>query len=439
MPDNELEAQLAAISVVKSVELMDTVTDSRELNYLTNQVLDSVNRVNAVKTLLENKEDKEISPEDAVDIDHQLSELKVVEIDGDGIIFNAERVQGAEHFSRTLRPKDYRLTRIAACESFLSEAITTARNFTKQLIQNFANAYTLAVEDTESLIQRFKLIDKAVNELKPFNDGIEQFNLSPRLFNLLKVNNSVKEDWTNQIDNLSKTTIALTSNYYDYAEKELTQIMAYFGQFEGQTEETKITGMLLQSGSLLNTRPFPECKIDISDRKTDWLTSRRSVELMGGRYLIDTRWTTPLKIDSTKTIDDWFDSRIKDLGTRLNPRDGIQFTDKEQLIKTFGTKTISHICQTAIRILERWLAICSKVNKHRIGERDYEYIDQALNELPVDNVMKTRLRNMYSTLVRKNQQDLLNICSDFTRYLVITLNAIASLCNDSINFAQSVG
>jgi len=45
---------------------------------------------------------------------------------------------------------------------------------------------------------------------------------------------------------------------------------------------------------------------------------------------------------------------------------------------------------------------------------------------------------MYSMSVRKNQQDLVNVNTDFTRYLVITLNAIASLCNASINYAKSV-
>ena len=159
---------------------------------------------------------------------------------------------------------------------------------------------------------------------------------------------------------------------------------------------------------------------------------------MGGRYLIDTRWKEPLKIKDVKTIDDWFDSRINDVGVRLNKRDTENYIDIEQEIKTFGSDTVNHICQVAIKILEAWLVICQKTNKHRISERDFESIGDSILSMDINEVDKHRILAMYTLLVRKNQQDLLDVCSDFTRYLVITLNAIASLCNDSINFVKSV-
>jgi len=434
----ELDEQMAAISVVKSLELMETVKDSRDLNNITNQVLSSSNRVQEIKNLLENTEDHQISPEDAITIDGELSDLKVVEIDDGHITYNAHRVAGAESFGRTIRPKDYRLTRIAACESFLSDTLETAKVFTKRLGQNFHDAYTLAVEDTESLITRFKMIDRALKDMGDFKDGLEQFNLSARLFNLLKVQGQVKEDWQNQITNLFKTTSALTNNYYDYSEKELTQIMAFFSRFEGVSSDEEATQILMQVGPLLNVPAFRECKIDISDKNVPWLRQLRSVELMGGRYLIDTRWKDPIKVKDVKTIDDWFDSRVQDLGVRFNKRESANFIDQEQLINTFGAATIRHICQISIQILENWLKICNKAIKHRISERDYEIVGSNLTKMPINESNKHRVMAMYSMIVRKNQQDLLDLNADFTRYLVITLNAIASLCNDSINFAKSV-
>lgn len=433
-----LDQQMAAISVVKSAELMGMAEDSRELNMITNQVMSSTNRVQEIKEILEHKQNHEITPEDAITIDGELSQLKVFDVDGSDVVYNEHRVAGAEAFGYTLRPSEFRASRIAACESFLTEALESAKAFTKRLVQTFQDAYTLAVEDTESLIERFKLIERASKDLGAFEDGLERFNLSARLFNLLKVNGEVKEDWQTQILNLFKTTSALTGNYYDYSEKELTQIMAFFSRFEGVDNEDQITSQLMLSGSILNTVPFRECKIDVSDKNIPWLRKLRSVELMGGRYLVDTRWKNPLKITDLKAIDDWFDSRINDIGVRLNKRDSIDFIDKEQEIDTFGSETIRHVCQLSIKILESWLSICQKANKHRISERDYESIGEAISAMPVEDAAKHRVMAMYSMLVRKNQQDLLNICSDFTRYLVVTLNAIASLCNDSINYAKSV-
>jgi len=434
----ELDEQMAAISVVKSLELMETVKDSRDLNNITNQVLGSTNRVQEIKTLLENTPDHQISPEDAVTIDGELSQLNVVNIDEGEVAYNAHRVAGAEELGRTLRPSQFRLTRIAACESFLSDSLDNAKVFTKRLVQNFHDAYILAVEDTESLIKRFRMIERASKDLGEFNDGLERFNLSARLFNLLKVQSEVKEDWYNQILNLFKTTSALSNNYYDFSEKELTQIMAFFSRFESVTTDEEATAILMQVGPLLNVPAFRECKIDISDKNVPWLRKLRSVELMGGRFLVDTRWKDPIKVKDVKTIDDWFDSRIQDLGVRFNKRDSIDFIDMEQEINTFGSETIRHVCAISIKILENWLVICNKAIKHRVAERDYEIIGNNLTKMPISDSDKHRILAMYSMIVRKNQQDLLDLNADFTRYLVITLNAIASLCNDSINFAKSV-
>lgn len=437
MPDN-LNEQLGAISVVKSTQLMELATDSRELNQISNQVMSSANKVAEIKTLLESKADHELTQEDAVDIDQRLSDLNVIDIEGSDVVFNEQRVMGAECLGLTLRPSTYRLERIAACEGFLTNVLETTKVYTKRLVQSFHEAYTLAFEDTESLIHRFKVIDKASKDVGNFADGLEQFNISSRVVNLLKVNGVVKEDWREQILGLYKTASALTHNYYDHAERELNQIMAYFAGFESMKTEEDVTAYFFKAGPVMNPNPFKECKTPLVDKEQHHnIVSFRSVELMGGRYLIDRRFKNPIKVTSLYAIDDWFDYRISNVGVRLNKRDTITDGDREQEINTFGSNTINHICALSIKTLEEWQKTCQKANKHRIAERDFESIGDILTKLPGgDNAQ--RAMAMYTMLVRKNQQDLLDVTSDFTRYLVLTLNAIASLCNDSINYAKTV-
>lgn len=433
---NDLDSDLAAISVVKSAELLEVAQSSRDLNLITNEVLGSANKVEAIKDLLLNKQPHELSPEDAIEIDGQLSELRVITTDGSDVEFNATRVEGAEAFGLTLRPSVFIASRVAACEGFLDNVVESTKTFTKTIAAKFQEAYTLVTEDAESLVERFRLIDTATKQLKQFPQGLERFNLSARLYNLLKVNGEVKEDWYNQILNLYKTTTALTINYYDYSEKELTQIMSVFSGFEGLQTDDQVIAQLMKTSVILNNPGFKECKVDISPRNVPWLRVMRSVNLMGDRHLVDTRWKTPLKVDSTKAIDDWFDSRITDIGVRLNKRETADFLDIEQEIDTLSSDTIKHVSQLSVKLLESWLQVCQKANKHRINDRDYEEIGDNILKLECDPVLKQRVLAMYSMLVRKNQQDLLNITSDFTRYLVLTLNAVAGLCNDTINFVK---
>lgn len=433
---NNLDDDLAAISVVKSSEILELAASSRDLNLITNEVLGSANKVEAIKELLENKLPHELTAEDAIEIDGKLSELRVIDTSNDGVEFNSERVEGAEAFGLTLRPSKFIASRVAACESFLDTITESTKNFTKSIANKFQETYTLVTEDADSLAERFRIINNANKELKSFPAGLEQFNLSSRLFNLLKVNGEVKEDWQQQLLNLYKTTTALTTNYYDYSEKELTLIMSIFAGFEGLQTDEEVIAQLMKTSSILNSSGFKECKIDISNRNIPWLRVTRSVNLMGDRHLVDTRWKNPIKIDSTKTIDDWFDSRITDIGVRLNKRETADFLDIEQQIDTLSSEEIKHISALSVKLLESWLQVCSKASKHRINERDYEEIGDGILKLECDPVLKHRVMAMFSMLVRKNQQDLLNITSDFTRYLVLTMNAVAGLCNDTINFVK---
>lgn len=434
---NDIQEELGAISVVKSVDLMDMASDSNQLNLITDSVLSAANKVETIKEMLNTTAPHELSPESAITIDNQLSELKVITVDGDDVVFDSERVSGAESFGLSLRPSQFIETRVAACESFLEGAIEGVKKFTTDIVNKFQDAYTLTVEDCESLIQRYEIINKELNSLPAFKEGLETFKLSARLFNLLKVRNEIKEDWREEILNLFKTSSALTANYYDYSQKELTDIMAYFAGFEGVQNTAEAEARLPLMTNLINPAPFRECKIDVSDRAIPWLKVYASVNMMGDRHLVDTRFATPHKVESLKDLEDWFDPRIERIGVRLNKRESVDFVDMEVEINTFSSDTIKHLCALSTKILTGWIEVCNKANKHRLNDRDYSEIGNDLLNLDIDPTLRHALMSSFSMLVRKNQQDLLNLRSDFTRYLVITLNAIAGLCNDTINFIKA--
>lgn len=436
---SDLDAQMAAINPVKSAEIVSMAKTNADLNRVSNEIISSANRVAAVKQILEDKQDYEITPDMAQEIDSTLMSVNALTVENGEVVYQSLEapvtIAGVEELGLTMRASEYRMTRIAACEGYLDGAIERVKVFTAKLVQNFHDTYVLTVEDTSSLIARFRAVEREAAKYGTFKDGLEKFQISSRLFNLLKVNNEVKENWRDQILNLYKSSSALTSNYYAYAEAELTEIMAYFANFEGTVGDEIIPKMLGVS-RLINYPSFRECKIPVTAGQSSWLKVNRSVELMGGRYLLDTRYKEPVKIESVHSIDDWFDSRIDTIGVKFNKRDYDEYVDQVAEIDTFGSDTIRHICALAIKSLEAWLTICQKANRHRIGERDYERIGDMLEKLDIPGEHKSRVLAMYTMLVRRNQQELLTIVADFTRYQIIALNSLASLCNDSINYIK---
>lgn len=110
--DNELlNAEMAAISVVKSAELVDLVSDTNQLNKLQNSLDQSKDRVLDVQKILNSTEPADVTLPLADYVDRTLSRVGVLEVDGDA-------VKGVECLGLSLKPADYLKSRVNGCEGF---------------------------------------------------------------------------------------------------------------------------------------------------------------------------------------------------------------------------------------------------------------------------------------------------------------------------------
>lgn len=423
----KLDIEMASISVAKSAELVDIARDSATLNKIQNVLDDSADRVGAVKVLLEATQPNQLNTLMAKHIDSELSRLDVVDVE-DG------EVMGAEHLGLDLMPKDYLASRIKGCEGFLSDLVIKSGRVVQELGINFRDAYTLLKETHESLDERLELLTQDLESMGKFPGGVTNITLGYRLFNLFQVNRAVKEDWINQLTKVGKTINGLSSNYYVINKNNLNTTFSYFGGFGGLDAQEAHDRLLWLAKSIPSVK-FKECISPDKEHSTPTITAFRSVELMGGRFFIDTRVKSPnLNLKTTDDVEEYVQRYIENDKTFFNNKPIREYNDQEASVKSLSNSDIKDIIKALKTILKDWEKVYSTGDKYLVADRDFDSIDSELgkNRKDWDAQDAKVIVNAFSALVRANQHELLDIRSKVNSYLVFLVNGMIEFCYSSM-------
>lgn len=423
----KLNIDLAAISVAKSAELVSMTKDSNTLNRLQNAIDDSSNRVGAVQTLLSNTNPDQVSTILAKYVDSELSRLDVVDVGTDG-------VEGVECLGLTMMPQQYLDSRIKGCEGFLSDLVIKTGRVVHELAINFADGYTLLKETHDSLEERLNGLATDLEGMGTFTGKNEEVALGFRLFNLFQVNRTVKEDWVNQLSKVGKTISGLSSNYYVINKNNLNTTFSYFGGFGGLNAQEAHERLLLLPKSIPSIK-FKECVTPDKEHATPNVNASRSVELMGGRFFIDTRLKdVNLTPKNTDDVEEYVRRYIENDKTFFNNKPIREYNDQEASVKCPSSNDIKDIIKALRGILKDWEKVYSAGDKYRVADRDFDSVDGDLgkNRKDWDPQDAKVIVNAFSTLVRNNQHELLDIRSKVNSYLVFLVNGMIEFCYTSM-------
>lgn len=432
MCDNDqlLAAQMAAISAVKSTAIVEAARDAGELNAYQNKLDDSLDRVLEAQKTLQNLEVHEVTPELAGVIDRNLlgAGAEIPSVDGVGA------VEGAECLGRTLMPRDYLFTRLAGCENFLTDFFKNSKEVAQRIGASFKDVYVIFTESSESLHKQFDILERTVNDHPGFEGG-EDLLLGVRLYNLFKINGKVDEKWDTNLTKLNQTLAGLSSNYYANSRGTIQAIYSYFGGFAKLSEERAHERLLMMPISIPMT-PFKECTYPDTKHGGNGIVAKRSVELMGGAYFVDTR-TTDKPVEA-KNLDE-----VHAFVTRFTEYNGVGFENNEEYthklspeIKSLSQAEVKKIVGLMRKLLTDWGKIFEQSEKYMISDHDYLAITKDLADNETSDSTKTLLAKYYASIVRKNQLELLHIRAAVSTYLALILNGMVSICHDSIKLAN---
>lgn len=423
---NDLTAQLAAINVVTSAELVSKASDSAALSKLQSEMIDNKNRVEHVKSLLLNTQPSELTVEAAKFIDNQLSSVGALQVDGD-------IVQGVESLGYTLMPKKYIESRLAGCEGFLSNVGAKTAFIAKQIATAFQDAWVLLRESNDSLRMRIDDLEKDLKAAGTFSAGTSEILMGFRLFNLFQVNREVKQDWIPQLTKVSKTVNGLSSNYYVLSKNHLNSTLSYFGGFTKLDEENALKRFLQLPASIPSIR-FKECTILDRDYQAKGIAAFRSVEMMGGRYFQDTR-TLDRNMDpkTQDEVNEYLRQYLENDKTFFNSKPEKEYNGIKDTVRSLGSEDIEHIIKLMRQTMKDWERVYIDGEKHKLVERDYEGIMKELLEVQWNEDLRHDVASSFNAIVTKNQQELIELRAKVNTYLVFLINGLTELCYTSIS------
>lgn len=430
MSDHEqqqLAAEMAAISAVKSTELVEAAQSAGELNAFQQQLDESFDRVQDVKRTLQNVQAYQVTPELAVQMDADLTAANVVIPVAEG----ASMVEGAESLGRTLMPRDFLLTRLTGCENFLSDFFKNSREVVQRIGSSFKDSYVIFTESQESLNKSLDILENAVVTHQRF-DSKDSFILTHRLFNLFKINGKVDGNWVANLAKLNSTLNGLSNNYYLNSRKSLDATYSYFGGFNGLNQE-QAESRLKELPVAIPSVPFKECTYPDNQHGGEGLSSKRSVELMGGAYFFDVRQKRVGGMArDLGEVEDWITRYLEFDRTGFENNAEYDLNNVGFEIKALTSDEIKGVIRQLRATLKDWAKIFEQGERFRILDNDYTDVVKGFLEADVDEDFKSLLAKHFAAIARKNQMELLMIRAAVSNYLTLIVNGLVAVCNDSI-------
>lgn len=428
LANEKLAAEMAAINVVTSAELVESATSTGDLNRYQNELDNSKDRVQSVKDTLQALKAHEVTPDLAQVMDAQLARSDVEIPPADGM----SAVEGAEALGYTLMPKDYLFTRLVGCESFMEDFFKKSRQIMSQMGISFKETYILFTQSQDSLAGSVDLLENSINSSPSFEKDREKILLGNRLFNLFKVNGKVSENWVEDLTKLSRSLAGLSQNYYLNSRNSLNSTLSYFGGFAGLSQAQAEERFLLLGVSIPSER-FKECTYPCPQHSTAGAVAKQSVELMGGAYFVDIRQSdSGRQTKSIGAVEDFVQRYVDIDMTGFDNSAPLMYSKLDFEIKSLSSQQIKAVVKMLRDVLKEWNKVFDGGEKFKLGEQDYTDITKGFFESDISDELKDKLLTTFSAIVRKNQMELLNIRVAVNSYLVLIIAGLIELCHTSI-------
>ncbi|QCW23247.1 virion structural protein [Vibrio phage USC-1] len=420
MPEQDVSSELAALSVVSSTELAEQAKEGRDLVKLQEDINNSIDRVEAVKTVLGQTEPKDVTQLFGNIVDRQLERVGIRSF-GD-----SEEVAGVESLGHQLTPKRYLETRIAACESFLTEFMDWSRSIAKRFYDEVLEQLVLMKDGHDTLTKRAKLLQGKLNDK---NTQLLKEELTMSGTNrVLLLNNKVPEDIHAQILRFVATTRAITSNFYRVNQANTNEIISYFGGFSGLNEEQAIE-RLLKLPRALSKYQFKEAMFNIREQSNDIYQTRASVTLLGDRRYINTFLVKRDECRDLTQLKEWVELYRKNERIKLEM---IERPSSDVILPSFDKDQIDRAIRNVHSTLRDVEGLFKEGDRYLVDGAEYKKMLAMLSDVTWSESTKTAVGDAYIALVLARNNEQVRMRSDVVKYTTLVMNAILNVCEASM-------
>lgn len=414
--DKELAAELAAISIVTSEDIVAASGNTARLAKIQDELDDARDAVSVTKEILENLEGHELTPELALVIDKSLA--KPIAVVGDDVIKkNLEAVGGLEDLGYTLLPSEFIASRIQGCEDLLSSIKKTVTSINTRVGRFFKETVNNLTVSRESLEKNIERVEQLLKDSKLNTKSDVEVELSNRVFNLFQIDG--KFNPSSIVGDMDKTSRALKALYSFYCvenAKVINGLLKYFGEFEGMDSGAGM-GLLFKIDERVPDIHFKEAKIKVGKDDSGNYKLTKSKDIMGGYHFLDKRMDTKVEIKTYADVDKYYRLRKEEKLSLV--RDPKVHTPDSLKFKAFTKDQISALIRLIQNMIKDWkktdLSDKSKDTLFREFQKTVEVVNLNPN---FDETFKETAFFAFLFILERTQNERIQLEASVNKYLV---------------------
>lgn len=418
MDETNVSDELASINVVTSTELAEQANEGRDLVRLQEDIQQSMDRVAAVKDVLSNTEPKDVTVLFGNVIDRQLERVGVRSF---------KEVDGLENLGRAMTPRQYLDSRIAGCESFLSEFADWSKNVTRSFLSDIVERLASLREDHDSLAKKAEALTVIV---KNPNTVFPQDHLELGMANrVLLINGQMPTDLVAQVNRFTATTRAITTNFYRLNQANCNEIISYFGGFIGKSEE-EARSRLLHLPKALSKYQFKEAMFPVKEETDQVHTTRASVELMGDRRYFNSVLVNREPFQDVSGLSDWLELYRKYETIEL--RKGSRPEQEDLKLTGLDRQSVEKALRMISSTLRDVETLFKEGDRYLVNGDEYRKMLAVVKDGEWDAELKADIINAFTSLIMTRNSEQVKMRSDVVRYSTLVMMAVMNVCDASM-------
>lgn len=424
----EAKRQLT-VNLVSSVAVKEMSHATSKLYSLQQELEKAKDNVEETKEILDSLEDHEITPELVTIIDDNLEDagIDVARTSPKELV----AVVGGENLGYGLSPANYRLTRVAAMENFMSEFFRKTKIITKQIATLFAESYikfTTNIKDLRDSVGYVETMLKSMDDVK----STETVNLGTRLFNTFKLEGEVKSNWVVDLKRLEGTIKALSHIYIMTNQNYKQTVDSYFGGFE-KDDEISSDKRIKAIAKSINPVPFKACNLKIThkdgyiDSIPSDLIQLRSVKLPGDAFFVDTRAKSRTTvINSLEEAYEYVKEVL--LREKVTFQDKSPLIDKSITVNALSVSTMKELVKCLHAVLGEWENAFESIEKQQLDEREFKGLRRSIVEnAELPEAHKEFITESLDKLTLHTQMEMVQIRASLNSYLTLLVKGYIDL------------
>lgn len=414
----QIEMELATLNIANSKELMDQAKNADGQVKLQEKISESVNKLGAIKEVLEQTSPDQVTETFGNIFDRQLAKIGVTDFG---------QVDGLESLGYTLSPKDYLSSRIAGIEGFLDRL----NDWGKRTINDFFDAVTdkmvIVKEGNRSLERR---VNKVIAETGRVNPKVGAKTIQVgRYARLLSKDGKIPVNLNEELLRVSRTVTAITTNYYRTNQANTNELISFFGKFNGLSEPDSVK-RLLTLPSAVSRYEFREAMQPIPALSDNVKQTKGSVTMLGGRRFFNSFLINRQTAGDLSKLQDW----ITDYKANEQVRLGVveNSYDEEAVFASLGQKDILAITKTLRSILAEMQKLYDTGDTYLVGKKEYMDMIVQIKDNDWCRAFGEEVLNTFTELVLSRNNEQIQLRTDVTGYLTLLMNAVLSICELSL-------